>query len=407
MHIEVISIGTELLTGKTINSNLCFIGDILKKNGFIINKAFEISDDQKEMKNQILESFKRSNLTIVTGGLGPTIDDNTKKTASQIFETPLEFNSEVYSYLSKNFKDLSSIKEQSTYPKNSYLLKNEIGTAFGFIIKKEKHQVMFLPGVPLELENMFENFAIDYINKHFTIEKKFFQKKINIILKEEVEVNEFLKSLSTNIDIGIYPNFENITITLSVYAKNKKIADEKIDPIKKLIEDKFKTYTFLEDKIEKEIHNLFLEKKYLLTFAESCSGGSLSSKITALPGSSKYFLGSFITYSNELKKSVLKVSEKTLKDHGAVSIQAVKEMFKGSLNAAKANFSIAISGIAGPGGASMDKPIGTVCIAVGTEDKFFSNTFHFHGNREVIIKRAIITSLSILYRMVKYNIYEL
>jgi nicotinamide-nucleotide amidase len=266
---------------------------------------------------------------------------------------------------------------------------------------------MFLPGVPLELENMFENFAIDYINKHFTIEKKFFQKKINIILKEEVEVNEFLKSLSTNIDIGIYPNFENITITLSVYAKNKKIADEKIDPIKKLIEDKFKTYTFLEDKIEKEIHNLFLEKKYLLTFAESCSGGSLSSKITALPGSSKYFLGSFITYSNELKKSVLKVSEKTLKDHGAVSIQAVKEMFKGSLNAAKANFSIAISGIAGPGGASMDKPIGTVCIAVGTEDKFFSNTFHFHGNREVIIKKAVITSLSILYRMVKNNIYEL
>jgi nicotinamide-nucleotide amidase len=407
MHIELISIGNELLTGKTINTNLSFIGDLLKKNGYIINKAFEISDDPVEIKNQVFESFKRSNLTLVTGGLGPTIDDNTKNTASKIFELPLEFNEEVYNYLSKNFKNLSSIKEQSTYPKESILLKNEIGTAFGFIIKKDNKQIMFLPGVPLELKHMFKNFAIDYINKNFVLENKFFQKKINIILKDEVEINEFLKNLSTDIDIGIYPNFENITITLSIYAKDQTIADKKIDPIKKIIEDKYKTFTFKEDLIEDAIHNLFTQNNLTLCFSESCTGGSLSSKITAIPNSSKYFLGSFITYSNELKKNILKVKEKTLNDYGAVSLQTVNEMLKGSLNLTKANYSIAISGISGPSGGSKEKPVGTVCIAIGNKDRCFSNTFHFHGNREVIIKKAVITSLSILYRMVKYNIYEL
>ncbi|NGX56948.1 MAG: Nicotinamide-nucleotide amidohydrolase PncC [Candidatus Anoxychlamydiales bacterium] len=406
MHIEIITIGDEILNGKTLNTNFTYIANLLKKNGYIVNQGLTISDGKKEIETHIKESFERSNLIIVTGGLGPTIDDNTKKYVSQLFDIELEINEDVLKFLKEKFKNLSSIEDQSTYPKSSILLKNEIGSAFGFIIEKNNKSIMFLPGVPEELTNMFEKHAMEYIKKTFVLEKKFFQKKMNIILKEEVEINDFLKPLSTkDIILGIYPNHEIVNITISTYAKNESEANLKIDPIKKIIEEKFKSYTFENSSMEAEIHKLFLDGNKTLSFAESCSGGALSCKITAVAGSSKYFLGSFITYSNELKKNILKVKASTLNEFGAVSLQTVKEMLFGCIDLTNSSYSIAISGVAGPAGGTKDKPVGTVCIAIGDKKDFFLKEFHFQGNRNVIVKRAVSTALGILIRKIKFNKY--
>ena len=408
MKIEIIAVGNEILSGKTINTNAAYISKKLLNAGYEVFYHTTLKDDEVELKEGLKKALDRADVLILMGGLGPTIDDNTKEIVSNFFNVPLEYREDIAKDLEKRFNKLPSIKEQSTLPKSATIFKNEIGTAPGMAFLLSNKAIILLPGVPSELKNMFDKTALSFIQKNFPIEEKIYQERIDIFLLEEIEVDNFLKEINQDesIVLGIYPGYGIIHVTITTKAKNEAQAKEKIGLVKNQIVSKFSDNIFESEKglIEEAIHNIFCKNKDTLAFAESCSGGALASRITSLAGSSKYFLGSFVTYSNELKKNMLKVSEKTLKEKGAVSIETATEMVDGVFKLTDASFAVAISGIAGPTGGTKEKPVGTVAIAVGKrEGEIDAGILHFHGPRSVIVDASVNFALGILYKRISQN----
>ncbi|OGN61748.1 MAG: hypothetical protein A3F40_01520 [Chlamydiae bacterium RIFCSPHIGHO2_12_FULL_27_8] len=399
MKIEILSIGSEIILGNTINTNASYISKKLLENGFASTFYSVCKDEINDIQNCFKIALDRSDLIIITGGLGPTIDDITKKTISDFLNLELVFNKEIYLDIEKRFSTISSIKEQSTVFKDAIILKNTIGTASGFFIKYKNKIFILLPGVVFELKKMFED-ALALIKERFLLEKKVFQKFLNIFLVKEIDVDNFLKTLKIpkELEIGIYPEQGIVKVTLT--SNDMGI----IEKFKTEIEKKYNKNIFYEESIQKAVHNAFINKNFKLCIAESCTGGAISSKLTALSGASKYFLGSFVTYSNDLKKNILKVDENILKSCGAISKEIVIEMVKGVFDITDADFAIAVSGIAGPFGETDIKRIGLVYIAVGRKSGIIDvYKFHFEKDRELVIESASNHALGILYKKVYYN----
>lgn len=409
MKTEIITLGNELLSGRTINSNAQYLCKTLFKNGYETHYTSVLPDEKNEVQKAIKIALSRATCIIVTGGLGPTLDDNTKTIVCDLLKIPLNYRDDIAQDIKKRFGEIASLEEQSTVPKSGYIFKNEVGTAPGFAFIYLGKVIILLPGVPVELKEMFEKHALLFIEKHFPIEEKIYQDVIGVCLLPEIEVDAVLRTCrkSDDVVLGIYPSHGIVHVTITTKAKEKIQANKKIKEVKKQIISNLQDYVFLSKsgKIEEAVHDAMIAKNEKLAFAESCTGGALSCKITSQPGSSKYFLGSFITYSNELKKNILKVSPKTLQEKGAVSIEAVREMIKGVFDLTDANYSVAISGIAGPGGATLDKPVGTIAMAVGKRNDIIdAGILHLQGNRNLIIKQITNYALGILYRRIAHNL---
>lgn len=409
MKIEIITLGNELLSGKTLNTNAKYISSYLFKNGYETNYVTTLADDEKEIISGIKNGLKRASVLIITGGLGPTIDDNTKKIVCDFLKIDLKFRDDIAKDIEIRFGTIASLENQATVPKSGYIFKNDIGTAPGFAFIHESKAIILLPGVPQELEDMFEKHAMVFIQKHFPIEEKIYQEIINIALLEEVKVDAILRAINVpdNVSLGIYPAYGTLQVTITTKAKDKTDAIKNINFVKNQIEPEMQDYIFkAEDgKIETTIHDLLTKKDEKIAFAESCTGGELSSRITKIAGSSKYFLGSFITYADELKKDVLKVSDKTLKEKGAVSIETVKEMIKGVFEVTEATYAIAISGIAGPAGGSQEKPVGTICLAIAKRgESIDAGILHLPFTRSLIIKSVANIAFGALFRKIAHNI---
>ncbi|MBN2479330.1 MAG: CinA family nicotinamide mononucleotide deamidase-related protein [Parachlamydiales bacterium] len=409
MKIEILAIGDELLSGKTINTNSAYISSKLLKYGYETHFHSVYSDEKAKLISGIKIALKRADLIIMTGGLGPTIDDNTKKIVCDLLKIPLKYREDIALDIKKRFGEIDSMKEQSTVPKGGYIFKNDIGTAPGFAFLHSGKVILLLPGVPKELEKMFDNHAMMFIQKHFPLDEKLFQERIDFFLLQEIEINRVLKTILTkDVSIGIYPHHGGVVnITLTAKAKNKDEFYSKIKTIKNTLLKEFSDNVFLSENgtIEEAIHKSFILKNKKLAFAESCTGGALSSKITKLAGSSKFFLGSFVTYSNEMKQNLLSISSKTLLEKGAVSIETVREMIDGVFNKTNADYAIAVSGIAGPSGATEFKPVGTICVAIGQRgDVTDAGILHFKGDRNLIIDSAVDFALGILLRRILHNL---
>jgi len=409
MKIEVITVGNELLSGKTINSNAQYICKTLFKHGYQSHYGSVLPDEKSELQKGIKKALDRANVLIITGGLGPTIDDNTKSIVCDLLKIPIKYREDIAIDIKKRFGNISSLEEQSTVPQSGYIFKNEIGTAPGFAFIYSGKAIILLPGVPLELIDMFEKHALLFIQKHFPIKEKVYQEIINFCLLPEIKIDAAIRvcKVPEDVTLGIYPSHGIVSVTITTKAKQQSEANKKIQDVKKQLLLDLQDYVFpsQNSKIEEAIHDVLFVRDEKIAFAESCTGGALSYKITSIPGSSKYFLGSFITYSNDLKKNILNVSDKTLKEKGAVSIQTVKEMVEGVFNLTDATYAIAISGIAGPGGATDEKPIGTICIAVGKRDDVIdAGILHFEGNRSLIVEHTTNIALGILYRRIAHNL---
>ncbi|NGX49418.1 MAG: Nicotinamide-nucleotide amidohydrolase PncC [Candidatus Anoxychlamydiales bacterium] len=413
MKIEILTIGNELLSGKTINSNAQYLCKTLLKFGYSALYTSVYQDEKKELINGIKIALKRADLLIITGGLGPTIDDNTKKIVTNFLKIDLQFNEDVALDIEKRFGCIASVEEQATIPKSGDVFKNEIGTAPGFAFIDSGKVLILLPGVPIELEDMFEKHGLVFIQKHFPLKEKDFQEIINICLLPEIKIDDLLKTieLPDDVTLGIYPAPGFVQVSITTKALNKSFATKKMRDIKNKIALEFSDYIYVSEdgKIERAIHDLLIKNDEKIAFAESCTGGALSAKIVALPGSSKYFLGSFITYSNDLKKNILKVSEKTLLDHGAVSLPTIKEMIKGVFDLTDATYAIAISGIAGPSGGTEEKPIGTISLAIAKRgDEIDIGFLHLKGSlkgsRSMIIESTANIAFGILYRKIAHNL---
>jgi len=397
MQIEVIAIASEILSGQVLNTNASFISQKLRDKGYQTHKHSVIEDNNESIKEGVLKALVKADLIIISGGLGPTLDDITKQVVSELFHSPLVFDEEVAKDLRARFQDLSLLEDQMMRPEKAKIMRNSIGTAPGFIFSEGDMHVLLLPGVPWELEKMFVDSALPHIEEHFPLDEPIYSLDLHTSLLSEPRVDQVLRKIqkiNDAVQIGIYPNLNLVDITLT--AKTK----EDIKPLEEALAKELGTYLFEGDSIEKALHEELTLAGKTFAVAESCSGGRIASRITQIPDCSKYFLGSVVSYSNEMKEKALGVK---IEKEGAVSETVVLQMVKGIHEMTRADFSAAVSGIAGPGGAEGDKPVGTVWIALKAGEKVYSGKMQFSGDRKSIIEMTANFVFASLYRLIKYN----
>lgn len=408
MRLEVISIGSEILKGSTINSNAAFISSELRKKGYMVDQHIVLPDSPSIVKEELKKALDRSDVVITTGGLGPTLDDLTKKIMTDLFQSKMRLDEAVQKDLTKRFPGGSSIQEQATVPENAEIMLNTVGTAPGFIFTENSSSMIVLPGVPKEMKEMFLKDALPFIEKHFILDTKLYMETVHICLLPEVQIDAFLRKLNeedSSVEIGIYPSLGLLRITFTVKDTEEK-AKKRIAPLREKLIKAFSSYVFdaPNGNIEEAVHQIFIENGLMLGAAESCTGGALAAALTAIPDSSKYFLGSIVSYSNLLKEKALEVTSETLETYGAVSDETVQEMIKGVFRICSSDYAVAISGIAGPSGGTEEKPVGTVYIAIGSKgNAIFSGKIMAQGDRASIIEYTIHFALSSLWRYVVFK----
>ncbi|MBS0649451.1 MAG: nicotinamide-nucleotide amidohydrolase family protein [Verrucomicrobia bacterium] len=354
MSIEIIAVGNEILRGMVVNTNAAYLSRRLTEEGWSVTGQTTLPDEMSLLTQGLDEALTRSTVVIATGGLGPTLDDNTAGCAQGLF---------------------------SNAPQS---IENTVGTAPGFLFAENKRVLFLLPGIPQEMEQMFEESVLPYLQKHLP-PPKFFREALSFYLLRENDVDPLLRKLQAqyDIDMGIYPSYSCLSVVLR--GRNS----EHVAAAKKAIAEAFKSSLMPAAKLEEALHFWMKKHRKTLAFAESCTGGYMSSQITALAGASDYFLGSIVCYSNRLKQQLLHVSSETLQQHGAVSSETAQEMWKGLLQTTGADYGIAVTGIAGPTGGTDEKPVGTVWYALGARGENPEvGTFHLQGNRQTVIHRA-------------------
>lgn len=365
MFIEIVAIGDEVLSGAIVNTNASYLSRRLSEEGWEVSRHSVVGDNPDQIFFTIQEALKRKSFVITTGGLGPTLDDITAECASKL------------------------------YPEPPQKMANRVGAAEGMLYPS----LALLPGVPREMEAMFEENILPYLRKTFPPKERF-SAVLHLCLQKEQEVDPLLRELK-NVQAGIYPGYGVLTVRL--HAKEKMALENARQKIENAFGDFL--YPSKSGKIEEAIHGWFTQNRKTLALAESCTGGMMSSHLTQLAGASEYFLGSFVTYSNELKEKILGVKRKTLEAHGAVSGETVKEMLAGLFKNTVADYGIAVSGIAGPSGGSPDKPVGTVWYALGKrgEDPEIATYVSPAKTRELIILHTTNRLFGILWKSILKN----
>ena len=405
MKCEVISIGDELLIGQTINTNASWIGEQINILGFTISHCLVISDLKNDIINALDQAYKRSDIIIITGGLGPTNDDITKHTLTEYFNTSLELDIEIEKniidyFTNRNLPILQSNRDQALIPKSCQVLPNSRGSASGMWFEKNGVVFISLPGVPYEMKGIMNDHVFSRLLALKGDENIIINKTIRTHGMGESFLAEVIKSwekklANENIKLAYLPSPGIVKLRLSIIGKDRKSSEEKLNSyilkLKKLIPEQI--YGYDTDTMEGVVSNLLKEKKHTLSTAESCTGGNISKMITSISGSSSFFNGSLVTYTNKSKSQLLDVNDQVIEKHGAVSQQVVEQMAKNVRLKFDSDYGISTSGIAGPTGGTADKPVGTVWIAVASEEKVISKKLNLGYNRE---RNIHVSSLSVL-----------
>ena len=406
MTAEIISIGDELLIGQVINTNAAWISEQLNLAGIKVHQISTISDKRDHILTALQEAEKRVDIILITGGLGPTKDDITKETLCEYFDTHLVFSEDVYKNIIELFGKrgltLSSPNQkQAEIPKACTPIKNNHGSAAGMWFEKKMKIFISMPGVPFEMKPMVSEYIIPKIQKQYRaqaiVHKTVLTQGIGESwLAQKIETWE--DNLPDNIKLAYLPQPGIVRLRLTAVGKNKKALEHQVDDkIKKLltiIPDYF--FGFDNDQLSEIVGELLRKKGQSVSTAESCTGGYIAHLITSIAGSSDYFRGSVVAYANEIKQQELDVKKKSLIDFGAVSEAVVKQMAEGARKKFQTDFAIATSGIAGPGGGTEEKPVGTTWIAISTPEKTIAQHYLFGEHRERNIRKTALTALKML-----------
>lgn len=407
MEIEIVTIGDEVLQGYTLNTNASFIASQLVEHGFLPTRHFTIGDEPLFLKKNLLEMIKRGAIVIATGGLGPTCDDWTRKVVSEIFEVPLEPRADLTVRLKKLFGDVSTLPDQILQPKGAFLFENDLGTASGFVIRDEKRfpgaLFISMPGVPSEMKQMLLQQVLPYLKKHLVSISRTWTKVFHYFSLVEADIDPTLRhiqSLYPHVQCSIYPAFSTVTVHLTTVAGVESEAEALLLPAEELLHEQFGAFQYQSEsgRLDEAVHRLLIEKKVTVATAESCTGGALAATFVSKSDASLYFQGSVVAYSNAIKTKILEVNESLLETYGAVSEQVTEKMAKQVRQLILADCGIAISGIFGPKGGTVQKPVGTVCVSISLQDRpVHSWTMHLQGNRQVISEKAIQRTLVELF----------
>ncbi len=403
---EIITIGEEILIGQVVDTNSAWIGQQLNDNGIHVFQITSISDKKEQIISALKTAEKRTDVIIMTGGLGPTNDDITKNTLAEYFNTSLEFNEIIFNDLKEFFSTrgrgiTETNRSQAFIPKDCIPLRNFHGTAPGMWFEKNGKVIVSLPGVPYEMKAMIEKDVITMLHKKYSLP---FIIHITILTIgiAEAALSDLLKNfeakLPGTISLAYLPSPGFVRLRLSGSDKNSKNLNEKITTYLNELKEIVKPYIFGYDseQLQEIVGKLLREKNKTLATGESCTGGRIAHLIISVPGSSDYFIGSVIAYSNDIKENILKVKKEDLISKGAVSQTVVEQMAHNVRELYQTDYAIATSGIAGPTGGSSEKPIGTTWIAVASKKRIISNKFHFGENRERNIEKASLYALNML-----------
>jgi nicotinamide-nucleotide amidase len=396
MNAEIITIGDELLIGQTIDTNSVYLAKKFEEIGIRISRKTAISDEKSDIIEMLQSASQRVDLIIITGGLGPTKDDITKKTMVEYFQCGWRIDQNVINHLAKIFQSrgrqfLEINKVQAELPACCETLHNEVGTAPGMLFNENGKIIISLPGVPNEVEYLIENQAIPRLIKQFNLAKIEHRTLITLMVPESLlskQLEPFEASLPENLKLAYLPSFNCVKLRLS--ASGNIISSAFIGEWFVKLQTAANPNVFCTADITPVsfIANLLLQNNISISTAESCTGGFIANQFVQTPGISNILSGSIIAYSNEIKELELNVPHEILLNFGAVSEETATAMVEGVCVKFKSQLGIATTGIAGPSGGTDNKPVGTIFIAVKYLDQILVQKFRLFGNRIQFMERA-------------------
>lgn len=405
MRAEIIAIGTEILLGDIINTNAQFLSKELADLGIDVYNQMVIGDNEERILEAFKRAFEKCDLVITTGGLGPTQDDLTKELGAKFFNKDLKLDKESLEWIKNYLKidegeALESNIKQAYMPVDSIILKNPNGTAPGAIISENNKILIILPGPPAEVIPMFKNYVQKYLSdktgstiksktlRLFGIGESIMSAKIDALIKN-----------STNPTVAPYAKESDVILRVTAKGKDKEECVKLINPMIEEIKAVLGEYIYAEeekDSMQSVVAKLLCDKNLTISTAESCTGGMIASSLIEYPGVSDVFMEGAITYSNEAKMRRLGVKKETLDKYGAVSRETAEEMAIGIAKESKTNIGLSTTGIAGPGGGTLEKPVGLVYIGIYINGKTKVERIELSGTRDKIRKRASLNALNIL-----------
>lgn len=427
MNVSIINIGDELLIGQVVNTNASTMSSLLTAAGMKVNNTIVVGDNRDDIWNSVDKAMHTSDAVLVTGGLGPTKDDVTKKVLCDFFGSKLVENEMALENVKRIFKgrgyELTPINRQQAWvPECCEVLNNDLGTApcmwfesgkrkeEGCVVGSADNVLVSLPGVPFEMEWLMRNRVIPKLKEHFRtgaiVTKNILVQGIGeSFLSDLIEPWEL--ALPDNIKLAYLPSAGLTKLRITAFGDTAQDESDLHKQVETLLPGLYGIagdYIVGEDceTLAELVHKVLTERGVTLATAESCTGGTIASRLTALPGASVYFKGGVVAYSNEVKESHLGVKHETLATHGAVSEETAREMVEGVRNRMDADFAIATTGIAGPDGGTPEKPVGTVWIAVASKEKTEAQLLQFGGNRrQQNIDRSVNQAYAMLIRMMR------
>lgn len=377
MHIELLTIGDEILSGDILNTNTKYLSEELWGRGYRVEYHTSVRDDETAIADALLRAAARADIILCTGGLGPTADDFTIEVAAKTFGVALKSDQGTIDYLEKLFakrgRSLSeNNRKQALIPEGGRALQNLKGTAPGVYFCFHKRHFYFMPGVPSEMKYIFAAHLLPDLERINPLKLKFVTKYLKTFGCPESELDNKLKDLMSgrseigNVRIGFRAHMPEVVVKASAWNENQSIAQTELDSVVKQIYARIGEFVYSENP-EDTLEAVFVKKltqvNKTFAVAESCTGGRIADRITNISGASEIFLGGVTCYSNEFKKNLLHVSDEILKTHGAVSSECAEALVRGIQKITGADYCAAVTGIAGPGGGSEDKPVGTVHVA--------------------------------------------
>lgn len=407
MTVELISVGTEILLGNIVNTNAAFLAERIAALGLSCYHQSAVGDNEERLEDAIRLALSRSDLVILSGGLGPTKDDLTKEVTAKVFGKKLVEDAHTKERIQAYFERIHSSKitsnnwKQALIPEGATVVDNHNGTAPGLILDGENGKTaILLPGPPNEIKPMFEQDIAPYLNR--LQPEGIYSKMVKVCSIGESRAETMVADLmdaQTNPTLAPYAKTGEVHFRVTATAKDEETANALMEPMVKELYERFgdKIYTTEEEvTLEEAIVELLKEKKMTVTTAESCTGGLLAGRIMNVAGASAVYNEGYITYSNGAKEKLLGVSGETLEKCGAVSAETAAEMAKGAANAAGADAALSVTGIAGPDGGSKEKPVGLVYVGCFVGGRVRTEEFLFTGNREKNRDYAVVRALTVL-----------
>jgi len=410
IRAEILTIGDEILFGQITDTNTQWIGSQLTDIGIRPVRKTSVGDNKQDILDAFKEASQRVNVIVVTGGLGPTRDDITKHTFCEYFGTELQINEDalklVTGFFAKRGRVMTELNiQQAALPQNCTYIPNLWGTAPGMWFEKDDVIYISLPGVPYEMKNLMEFEILPRLKSRF-VTNVIQHKSVRTIGIGESFLAETIAgwedALPEHIRLAYLPHFGQVKLRLTGTGTDQQLIEkqlqEQVDLLMPLIAEY--VFGFDKDELETVIGSLLVNSDATLATAESCTGGAVASQITSVPGSSRYFEGSVVSYSNAIKMNVLGVSAETLERYGAVSEQTAREMAEGARKVLNTTFAISTTGIAGPDGGTPEKPVGTVWIACATPDETFTQLLTLRNDRKINVELTTSYALNLLRKTI-------